>query len=159
MLRQDPALLLSVDATTPVTEVGSSPPTPRAPLARQPPDAVFAALRRSAMVGRDAGLGTTTQAWQEARDGGRGLVAVGGPAGVGKSRLAAELAHLATQDGATVLIGRCDAAVPYAALASALAGSAAAQQLAAAAPPGVRARLHPLLPLESDAEIEPHGCR
>ena len=36
-------------------------------------------------------------------------------AGVGKSRLAAELAHLATLDGATVLIGRCDAAVPYAA--------------------------------------------
>ena len=110
------------------------------------------------MVGRDAGLGTTTRAWQEARDGGRGLVAVGGPAGVGKSRLAAELAHLATQDGATVLIGRCDAAVPYAALASALAGSAAAQQLAAGAPPGVRARLHPLLPLEPDTEIEPQGA-
>ena len=57
----------------------------------------------------------------------------------------------------TVLIGRCDAAVPYAALASALAGSTAAQQLAAGAPPGVRARLHPLLPLEPDTEIEPQG--
>ena len=110
------------------------------------------------MVGRDAGLGTATAAWQDARDGGRGLVAVGGPAGVGKSRLAAELAHLATQDGGTVLIGRCDAAVPYAALASALGGSAAARQLAAGAPPGVRARLHPLLPLEPDAEIVPLGA-
>jgi len=158
VLRQDPALLLSVDATAPVTEVGPSPSTPRETLARQPPDAVFAALRRSAMVGRDAGLETTRAAWQDARDGGRGLLAVGGPAGVGKSRLAAELAHLATQDGAIVLIGRCDPAVPYAGLASAFSGSAAARQLAAAVPPGVRARLHPLLPLEPDAEIPPQGA-
>ena len=109
------------------------------------------------MVGRGASLATVTRAWEEARDGGRGLVAVGGPAGVGKSRLVAELSHLAAQDGATVLIGRCDAAVPYAAVASALAGSAAARQLAASAPPGVRARLHPLLPLDPDAGIEPQG--
>src|SRR4051794_1449234 len=153
VLRQDPALLLSVDAATPVTEVRPRPVT-----ARQPPDAVFAALRRSAMVGRDVGLATTMAAWHDARAGGRGLLAVGGPAGVGKSRLAAELAHLSTQDGATVLIGRSDPAVPYAALASAFAGSAAARQLAAAVPPGVRARLHPLLPLEPDAGIPPQGA-
>ena len=158
VLRQDPALLLSVDAAPAVTEVRPSASTPRVPLPQQPPDAVFAALRRSAMVGRDAGLETARQAWQAARDGGRGLVAVSGPAGVGKSRLAAELAHLASQDGATVLIGRCDAAVPYAALASALAGSAAARQLAVGAPPGVRARLHPLFPLVPDDEIEPQGA-
>ena len=158
VLRQDPQLLLSVDATAPVTEVGPSPSTPRETLARQPPDAVFAALRRSAMVGRDAGLETTRAAWQDARDGGRGLLAVGGPAGVGKSRLAAEGADLATQDGAIVLVGRCDPAVPYAGLASAFAGSAAARQLAAAVPPGARARLHPLLPLEPDAEILPQGA-
>ena len=71
VLRQDPALLLSVDTTTPVTEVGPGPSTLRAPLSRQPPDAVYAALRRSAMVGPDAGLHTTTEAWQEqARVGG-----------------------------------------------------------------------------------------
>ncbi|HET7278931.1 MAG TPA: BTAD domain-containing putative transcriptional regulator, partial [Dermatophilaceae bacterium] len=155
VLRQDPALLLSVDATAPVTEVGPRPPTPGATIARQPPDAVFAALRRSAMVGRDAGIRATTAAWQDARDGGGGLVALGGPAGVGKSRLAAELAHIATGDGATVLIGRCDATMPYAALASAFAGSAAARQLATGAPPGVRARLHPLLPLGPDDQIVP----
>lgn len=154
VLRQDPALLLAVDATAPVTEVGPRA-TPGATIARQPPDAVFAALRRSAMVGRDEGLRATTAAWQDARDGGRGLVALAGPAGVGKSRLAAELAHIAVGDGATVLIGRCDATVPYAALASAFAGSAPARQLATGAPPGVRARLHPLLPLEPDDEIVP----
>ena len=48
--------------------------------------------------------------------------------------------------------------MPYAALTSALAGSAAARQLAADAPPGVRARLHPLLPLDPGAGIEPPGA-
>jgi DNA-binding SARP family transcriptional activator len=155
VLRQDPALLLSVDATGSVAGAGSPSPAGRAALPRQPSDAVFAALRRNAMVGRDRGLTTTTQAWQEALDGGRVLLAVGGPAGVGKSRLAAELAELAVEDGTAVLIGRCDAAVPHAALSSALAASAAVQQIAASAPSGVRARLHPLLPLEPGTMDEP----
>ncbi|WP_107772788.1 BTAD domain-containing putative transcriptional regulator [Nocardioides sediminis] len=154
VLRQDPALLLAVDATTSSREVGPVVPEPRAPVARQPSDAVFAALRRSPMVGRDAALATATDAWGEVRDGGRGLLALGGPAGVGKSRLAAELAHHAARDGATVLVGRCDETVPYAALSSALGGSTAVQQLVAAAPTGVRARLHPLLPLEVGSEAD-----
>lgn len=157
VLRQDPALLPTVDPPRPATGAAPGAPSPASVLPPQPPDAVFAALRRSAMVGRDAGMAAVEQAWQEVRDGGRGLVAVSGPAGVGKSRLAAELAHRATEDGATVLIGRCDAAVPHAALSSALGDSAAARQLATGAPPGVRARLHPLLPLEPDAGIEPLG--
>ena len=85
VLRQDPALLPPAAGTGPVTEVGPAPTALRTPLPTQPPDAVFAALRRSAMVGRKAGLGTTTQAWQDARNGGRVLLAVGGPAGVGES--------------------------------------------------------------------------
>lgn len=149
VLRQDPALLLAVDTTTSERAAAPAVPEPRAPAPRQPSDAVFAALRRSPMVGRDAALATVTGAWQEVRDGGRGLLALGGPAGVGKSRLAAELAHLATRDGAGVLVGRCDETVPYAALSSALGGSTAVQQLVAAAPTGVRARLHPLLPLDA----------
>lgn len=158
VLRQDPALLPAPDSPGPATTVGPAPPTPHTAPASQPPDAVFAALRRSTMVGREAGLTTATRAWRETLDRGRGLLAVEGPAGVGKSRLVAELAHLATQDGATVLIGRCDASTPYAVLASALADNAAARQLAAGAPSGVRARLHPLLPLEPDAGIEPLGA-
>lgn len=150
VLRQDPALLLAVDAPTSGRTVAPAVPEPRAPAPRQPSDAVFAALRRSPMVGRDAALATAARAWQEVRDGGRGLLALGGPAGVGKSRLAAELAHLAARDGATVLVGRCDETVPYAALSAALGGSTAVQQLVAAAPTGVRARLHPLLPVDLD---------
>ena len=158
VLRQDPALLLAVDDTTPLAEPDPRTPAPRTSAPRQPPDAVFAALARAPMVGRDAALRTVTQAWQETLDGGRALVAVSGPAGVGKSRLAAELAQLAAQGGATVLVGRCDAAVPYAAVSSALGGSTAALQVAADAPPGVRARLHPLLPLEPGEEIGPQGA-
>ncbi|CUR55219.1 putative Transcriptional regulator, ATPase, winged helix family [metagenome] len=155
VLRQDPALLPLLETDSSAADAGPRSPSPPAPLVRQPPDAVFAALRRSAMVGRDAGLEAVTRAWHEVRGGGRGLVAVGGPAGVGKSRLAAELAQVADQDGATVLIGRCDPAAPYAALVSAFSGSAAVQQLAVSAPAGVRARLHPLLPLEPGTEVHP----
>jgi DNA-binding SARP family transcriptional activator/tetratricopeptide (TPR) repeat protein len=149
VLRQDPALLPTVDASAALR-----PPGPRPSAPRQPSDAVFAALRRSPMVGRDAALASVTRAWREVRDGGRGLLALSGPAGVGKSRLAAELAHLAAEGGATVLVGRCDETVPYAALSSALSGSTAVQQLATAAPTGVRARLHPLLALDLDAGVD-----
>ena len=155
VLRQDPALLASVGAARSAREVLPVDPEPGAPVPRQPSDAVFAALRRSTMVGRKAALAATTGAWREVRERGSGLLAFGGPAGVGKSRLAAELAHLAAEDGATVLVGRCDETVPYAALRSALGGSTAAQQLAGAAPEGVRARLRPLLPLDLDADAEP----
>jgi DNA-binding SARP family transcriptional activator/tetratricopeptide (TPR) repeat protein len=160
VLRQDPALLPAVGAAmsgldvAPGTTVTPVTPEPRARVLRQPSDAVFAALRRSPMIGRDAALATTMGAWEDARDGGRGLLALGGPAGVGKSRLAAELAHHAAEHGANVLVGRCNETVPYAALSSALSGSTAAQQLASAAPAGVRTRLHPLLPLDLDAAVD-----
>ena len=121
-------------------------------------NAVFAALRRGAMVGRGAAFSTLTDTWRDVVDGDRGVLALSGAVGVGKSRLAAELAHLASGDDASVLIGRCDAAVPFAATASALGGSAAVQRVAAGAPAGVRARLHPLLPLDPDAAIEPLGA-
>ena len=110
------------------------------------------------MVGRGAAFSTLTDTWRDVVDGDRGVLALSGAAGVGKSRLAAELAHLASGDDASVLIGRCDAAVPFAATASALGGSAAVQRVAAGAPAGVRARLHPLLPLDPDAAIEPLGA-
>ena len=150
VLRQDPALLPAGRRHRPGHRRRPRPARPPGTaLPPQPPDAVFAALSES-RHGR---------AGRRARDGdgrpGRRHATVGG----GCSRWAAPQAWASrgwrpswptgrTQDGATVLVGRCDAAVPYAALTSALAGSAAAQRLAAAAPPGVRARLHPLLPLE-----------
>ena len=157
VLRQDSALLLTVEDLPPPAEINPTAPTTR-PATRQPPDAVFAALRRGAMVGRGAAFSTLTDTWRDVVDGDRGVLALSGAAGVGKSRLAAELAHLASGDGASVLIGRCDAAVPFAATASALGGSASVQRVAAGAPAGVRARLHPLLPLDPDAAIEPLGA-
>jgi DNA-binding SARP family transcriptional activator len=62
----------------------------------------------SLFVGRDPELERLRAAWADARASQRRLVVVAGEAGIGKSRLAAELAGLAEREGATVLFGRCD---------------------------------------------------
>jgi DNA-binding SARP family transcriptional activator len=68
-----------------------------------------------AFVGREAELRRLRAAWDDARRGGHRTVLVAGEAGIGKTRLAAELASLAEADGAVVLAGRCDQhlGVPY----------------------------------------------
>jgi DNA-binding SARP family transcriptional activator len=73
-------------------------------------------------VGRGPELARLRAAWAGARAGRRRLVLVTGEAGIGKSRLAAELAGLAERDGAAVLPGRCDeqAGVAYLPLRTAL---------------------------------------
>lgn len=48
------------------------------------------------------------QAWKETEDGDRRVVLVSGEPGVGKTRLAAEVARRLHDGGATVLFGRCD---------------------------------------------------
>jgi tetratricopeptide (TPR) repeat protein/energy-coupling factor transporter ATP-binding protein EcfA2 len=58
--------------------------------------------------GRRPELARLRAAWADARAGRRRLVLVTGEAGIGKSRLAAELAGLAERERATVLSGRCD---------------------------------------------------
>ncbi|HEX5188274.1 MAG TPA: AAA family ATPase [Streptosporangiaceae bacterium] len=58
-----------------------------------------------ALVGRDAELGTLTAALDEASAGG-GLVVLAGEAGVGKSRMAREVAALASARDYTVVCGR-----------------------------------------------------
>ena len=66
-------------------------------------------------VGRDAELDRLGQLWKEAAAGERRLALLAGEPGVGKTRLAAELAAQAHADGAVVLAGRCDEdlGVPY----------------------------------------------
>jgi class 3 adenylate cyclase/tetratricopeptide (TPR) repeat protein len=66
-------------------------------------------------VGRVAEREQLSAAWTQARDGERRLVLVCGEPGIGKTRLAADLAHEVRGGGATVLYGRCDddAGVPY----------------------------------------------
>ena len=97
-----------------------APPSPRALLGGAPP---AGARGEGPFVGRGPELARLRAAWTGARVGQRRLVLVSGEAGIGKSRLAAELAWLAERDGATVLLGRCDAwvGVAYLPLRTALA--------------------------------------
>lgn len=90
-------------------------PVPLAPAAD--PAALFpAALERAdtAFVGRAAALAQLRAALVDAA-GGLRIATVGGEPGIGKTRLAAQFARAAHDDGATVLFGRCDeeALIPY----------------------------------------------
>jgi DNA-binding SARP family transcriptional activator len=73
-------------------------------------------------VGRAELLAQLNDEWDLARAGGPRLVLLGGEPGVGKTRLAVELAHAAHDHGARVLLGHCDEelAVPYQPFAEAL---------------------------------------
>ena len=66
-------------------------------------------------VGRDADHDRLGQLWKEAAAGERRVAFLAGEPGVGKTRLASELARHVHDDGATVLAGRCDEdlGVPY----------------------------------------------
>ena len=66
-------------------------------------------------VGRDAEQERLMQLWKEAGAGERRLAFLAGEPGVGKTRLAAELARVVHDAGLTVLAGRCDEdlGVPY----------------------------------------------
>jgi tetratricopeptide (TPR) repeat protein len=68
-----------------------------------------------ALVGRDAEWERLLVAWKEATVGTRRVVLVGGEPGIGKTRLASELARRAHDEGGVVLAGRCDdgLGVPY----------------------------------------------
>jgi hypothetical protein len=103
------------------------------------PDAVvtlprwLARLRRTAMLGRDESRAVFASAWSCVEDGERVAVAFGGEAGVGKSRLLAELGAEAAARGALVLAGRGDATVraPYGLVVDALRSGMPAGRLAA----------------------------
>jgi class 3 adenylate cyclase/tetratricopeptide (TPR) repeat protein len=66
-------------------------------------------------VGRDDELERVDRRWKEAVAGERRVVLFAGEPGVGKTRLAAEVAARAREDGGLVLAGRCeeDLGVPY----------------------------------------------
>jgi tetratricopeptide (TPR) repeat protein len=95
-------------APAPVVRPAAIPVTPwPAPMA--------AALDRHAMVGRTGELSVLEGCWNEAAAGTRQLVLLAGDAGIGKTRLSAELGRRAHDDGALVLYGRFDeeALAPY----------------------------------------------
>jgi hypothetical protein len=64
--------------------------------------------REFSFAGRAAELGRLVDDWSAARTGERRCVLVGGEPGIGKTRLAAELASVAHDGGAIVLYGRCE---------------------------------------------------
>jgi DNA-binding SARP family transcriptional activator len=121
ILRHDAALdsrgAPAVPAVRPARETASVPP----PAGREDEPAVPALARplqvppHSLFVGRDHELARLREHWRQAQDGARSAVVISGEPGIGKTRLASELAHEVHEQGALVLYGRCDEglAVPY----------------------------------------------
>jgi DNA-binding SARP family transcriptional activator/tetratricopeptide (TPR) repeat protein len=91
------------------------------PAARSPaatgPGAGRPGLAAAPLVGRSAELSALQGVWQAVSAGRRGLVLVRGAAGVGKTRLVAEVAELARRQGAVVATARCFGAAGRLALA------------------------------------------
>ena len=120
ILRQDPSLLLGpIEAQD----------RPRRPPQDAVQDAVLASLAESPQVGREAEEGRLETTWRAVSDdGARRVVFVSGEAGIGKSRLVAGLVRTAVDEGAAVLVGRCDGTdAAYHPIADALRSSPAAQ--------------------------------
>ena len=98
---------------------GEPPPVRRAPVVAparvsmglEPapwPAPLASAVDRHALVGRGVELSYLGRCWREAADGQRALVLLAGDAGIGKTRVAAELSSRAHEDGAVILYGRFD---------------------------------------------------
>ena len=92
---------------------------------RTPPQLELLASR-STLVGRREEIDQILDLWASARDGTTRTALITGEAGIGKSRLVAEVARRVHADGAQVLHGSCfeDARSPYGPFAAAIAGDA-----------------------------------
>jgi len=87
---------------------GKADPVPLYALVRAERGATAAAASDStAMIGRGAELAAMVARLDDARAGRGGIVAVSGEAGIGKSRLVAELVGIARQRGVLVAAGEC----------------------------------------------------
>ena len=86
---------------------------PEATTVALPPD--VAAPGATTFIGRSGELERLATMWDEARRGRPRLVVLAGDPGIGKTRLAFELARAVAAEGATVLLGRCeeDSLSPY----------------------------------------------
>ncbi|HET6547904.1 MAG TPA: AAA family ATPase, partial [Solirubrobacter sp.] len=91
----------------PVHRAAKPPPATEWKPASWPPP-LAAAVDKHVLVGRSVELAYLERCWREATDGQRALVLLAGDAGIGKTRLAAEVAERAHEDGAVVLYGRFD---------------------------------------------------
>ena len=99
----EPAEIFAVDWQPMIVDaddIGDHPPVPL--------PAALATTARQRLVGREAEWGVLAGAWKRAESGGREVVLIGGEAGAGKTRLAAEFARHCHEAGAIVLFGTCD---------------------------------------------------
>jgi class 3 adenylate cyclase/tetratricopeptide (TPR) repeat protein len=78
-----------------------------------PPPPFVTSATRFPFIGRDAQRDEVWQQWKAAAAGERRTVLLAGEPGIGKTRLARELAAAAAEQGAIVLFGRCDEDPPY----------------------------------------------
>jgi len=103
--------LKGLDAALSAAEVDWGAPADE----RLPLPAVLGGAHIVSFVGRAAERDRLRTAWKEAAEGAVKLVLISGEPGVGKTRLASELALQVHDEGAVVLFGRCDEdlAVPY----------------------------------------------
>ena len=94
------------------------------PVARDNPGEMGGRVASPTFVGRVEELQTLEAARRRAADGEPAVVLVGGEAGVGKTRLTAELIARCAADGTRVLVGGCvpvgEGALPYAPIVEAL---------------------------------------
>jgi len=115
ILNHDPTLDVAAPETPPPLQPASG---------AGPRDASGAGRADDRLIGRVAELDRLEHAFQAASEGKGTTALIAGPAGMGKTRLAGELARRARARGATVLTGRCldmvGAALPYLPLVEAL---------------------------------------
>jgi class 3 adenylate cyclase len=69
---------------------------------------LLAAGQQFAFAGRHSELSVLSGMWTQVQEGARRVALIAGEPGIGKTRLAAEVAQAAHGGGATVLYGRCD---------------------------------------------------
>jgi DNA-binding CsgD family transcriptional regulator/tetratricopeptide (TPR) repeat protein len=107
----DPVEIFSVEWQPLEPVPDEAPSEPRS----VPLPAALATAPRQRLVGRDAEWHLLADAWQRVDGGAREVVLIGGEAGAGKTRLAAEFARRCYEAGAIVLLGTCDEelALPY----------------------------------------------
>src|SRR4051812_11040657 len=98
--RETRRLLETIHAHDGVLALVTAPPPPPLPpgLARR---------EHSPFVGREDPVGWLRAQWSEARRGSGRLAVIAGDPGIGKTRLASELGRAAREEGAAVLLGRC----------------------------------------------------
>jgi DNA-binding SARP family transcriptional activator/tetratricopeptide (TPR) repeat protein len=116
---------------------------------------------RADLIGRSAELTYLRRLWRAAAGGGPALAVVRGSPGVGKTRLAAELAAVAREDGAVVAAGQCFGASGRLALAPVAdwLRNPALHPGIAALEPVWRAEVHRLVPADGGALPEPEPAR